>query len=199
MNVAVKSADKPKGEHKIPQVIKKVGVIGAGQMGTGIAHVIALGGYDGRPQRSQEGDGRRTRSTTIETNMRRQVAKGIITEDDVKPALKRISYAPNFDAFADCDLVIEAATEDEALKRKIFVELCPHLKDGDDARDQHVVDLDHAARLDDRPARALHRHALHESGAADGAGRADPRHRHRRRHVRARRARSSRASARRWR
>ena len=45
MNVAVKSADKPKGEHKTPQVIKKVGVIGAGQMGTGIAHVIALGGY----------------------------------------------------------------------------------------------------------------------------------------------------------
>ena len=45
MNVAVKAADKPKGEHKTPQVIKKVGVIGAGQMGTGIAHVIALGGY----------------------------------------------------------------------------------------------------------------------------------------------------------
>jgi 3-hydroxybutyryl-CoA dehydrogenase len=45
MNVAVKSAEKPKGEVKLPQVIKKIGVIGAGQMGTGIAHVIALGGY----------------------------------------------------------------------------------------------------------------------------------------------------------
>jgi 3-hydroxybutyryl-CoA dehydrogenase len=66
---------------------------------------------------------------TIEKFMRRQAEKGIITEGDVKPALKRISYAPSLESFADCDLVIEAATEDEGIKRKIFAEVCPHLKD----------------------------------------------------------------------
>jgi 3-hydroxybutyryl-CoA dehydrogenase len=128
MNVAVKSAEKPKGEHKTPQVIKKVGVIGAGQMGTGIAHVIALGGYsvalnDLKKEKVDES------VHTIEKFMRRQAEKGLITEDDVKPALKRISYAPSLESFADCDLVIEAATEDEGIKRKIFAEVCPHLKD----------------------------------------------------------------------
>jgi 3-hydroxybutyryl-CoA dehydrogenase len=128
MNVAVKSAEKPKGEHKTPQVIKKVGVIGAGQMGTGIAHVIALGGYsvalnDLKKEKVDES------VHTIEKFMRRQAEKGIITEGDVKPALKRISYAPSLESFADCDLVIEAATEDEGIKRKIFAEVCPHLKD----------------------------------------------------------------------
>jgi 3-hydroxybutyryl-CoA dehydrogenase len=128
MNVAVKSAEKPKGEHKTPQVIKKIGVIGAGQMGTGIAHVIALGGYtvalnDLKKEKVDES------VHTIEKFMRRQAEKGIITEDDVKPALKRISYAPSFESFADCDLVIEAATEDESIKRKIFAEVCPHLKE----------------------------------------------------------------------
>jgi 3-hydroxybutyryl-CoA dehydrogenase len=128
MNVAVKSAEKPKGEHKTPQVIKKIGVIGAGQMGTGIAHVIALGGYtvalnDLKKEKVDES------VHTIEKFMRRQAEKGLITEDDVKPALKRISYAPSLESFADCDLVIEAATEDEGIKRKIFAEVCPHLKE----------------------------------------------------------------------
>jgi 3-hydroxybutyryl-CoA dehydrogenase len=128
MNVAVKSAEKPKGEHKTPQVIKKIGVIGAGQMGTGIAHVIALGGYtvalnDLKKEKVDES------VHTIEKFLKRQAEKGLITEDDVKPALKRISYAPNFESFADCDLVIEAATEDESIKRKIFAEVCPHLKE----------------------------------------------------------------------
>ena len=60
--------------------------------------------------------------------MTRQVAKGIIKEDDREQALERISFAPTLEAFGDCDLVIEAATEDEALKHKIFAALCPHLK-----------------------------------------------------------------------
>ena len=195
MNVAVKTADKPKVEHKTPQVIKKVGVIGAGQMGTGIAHVIALGGYSVALNDLKK-ETVESRWRTIERNMRRQAEKGIITEGDVKPALKRISYAPSFDAFADCDLVIEAATEDEARQAQDLHRALPEAQRPRDAGDQHVVDLDHAACFDHRPARALHRHALHEPGAADGAGRADPRHRHRRRHVRAARAGSSRASAR---
>jgi 3-hydroxybutyryl-CoA dehydrogenase len=128
MNLAVKSADRPKAEGQLPQIIKKVGVIGAGQMGSGIAHVIALGGYsvalnDLKKATVDNALGK------IEHSMDRQAAKGLIKEGDIKPALKRISYAPSFDAFSDCDLVIEAATEDEAIKRKIFVELCPQLKD----------------------------------------------------------------------
>jgi 3-hydroxybutyryl-CoA dehydrogenase len=128
MNLAVKTADRPKGETKLPQVIKKIGVIGAGQMGTGIAHVIALGGYsvalnDLKKEIVEDA------VHTIERYMNRQAEKGLIKEADVKPALKRISYAPDFESFSDCDLVIEAATEDEALKRKIFTALCPHLKD----------------------------------------------------------------------
>ena len=126
MNLAVKSADRPKGEEQLPQIIKKVGVIGAGQMGSGIAHVIALGGYS-----VALNDLKKTTVDNaldlIERHMGRQAAKGLIKEGDIKPALKRISYAPSFDAFADCDIVIEAATEDEAVKRKIFVELCPQL------------------------------------------------------------------------
>jgi 3-hydroxybutyryl-CoA dehydrogenase len=128
MNLAVKTADRPKGETKLPQVIKKIGVVGAGQMGTGIAHVIALGGYtvalnDLKKEIVEDA------VHTIEKYLHRQAEKGLIKEADVKPALKRISYAPDFEAFTDCDLVIEAATEDEALKRKIFTALCPHLKD----------------------------------------------------------------------
>ncbi len=128
MNLAVKTADRPKGEAKLPQVIKKIGVIGAGQMGTGIAHVIALGGYtvalnDLKKEIVEDS------VHTIEKYLHRQADKGLIKEADIKPALKRISYAPDLEAFADCDLVIEAATEDEALKRKIFTALCPHLKD----------------------------------------------------------------------
>ena len=125
MNLAVK--DRPKEEGQLPQIIKKVGVIGAGQMGSGIAHVIALGGYsvalnDLKKSTVDNALG------LIEHHMDRQAAKGLIKEGDIKPALKRISYAPSFEAFSDCDIVIEAATEDEAVKRKIFVELCPQLK-----------------------------------------------------------------------
>jgi 3-hydroxybutyryl-CoA dehydrogenase len=128
MNVAVKSADRPKEEAKLPPAIKKVGVIGAGQMGSGIAHVIALGGYDVALNDLKKAAVENAIST-IERNMGRQASKGIIKEAEIKPALKRISYAPGMDAFEDCDLVIEAATEDEAIKRKIFTELCPHLND----------------------------------------------------------------------
>jgi len=128
MNVAVKSADKPKSEQKTPQLIKKIGVIGAGQMGTGIAHVVALGGYavalnDLKKERVEES------VKTIEKFLKRQAEKGAITKDEIGPALKRISFAPSFESFGDCDIVVEAATEDEAIKRKIFAEVCPHLKD----------------------------------------------------------------------
>ena len=160
MNVAVKSADKPKGEHKIPQTIKKVGVIGAGQMGTGIAHVIALGGYnvalnDLKKETVED------LVHTIEKYLKRQAEKGIITEGQVKPALKRISFAPNYEAFADCDLIIEAATEDEALKRKIFVELCKNLKAGTMlATNTSSISITRLASTTDRPEHFIGMHFM---------------------------------------
>jgi 3-hydroxybutyryl-CoA dehydrogenase len=109
------------------QSIRKIGVIGAGQMGNGIAHVCSLAGIpvvinDIAPARLKEA------LATINGNMTRQVARKRISEDDKQRALERIATAENYDAFSDCDLVIEAATEKEEVKRKIFTELCPTLK-----------------------------------------------------------------------
>jgi len=107
--------------------IRKVGIIGAGQMGSGIAHVCALAGYDVllydiSPESLEKA------LATINGNMARQVNKGIITEDERKAALERIAPIGDMTEFGECDLVIEAATEDEDVKRAIFAELCPHLK-----------------------------------------------------------------------
>ncbi|MEI9899279.1 MAG: 3-hydroxybutyryl-CoA dehydrogenase [Hyphomicrobium sp.] len=160
MNVAVKSADKPKGEHKTPQVIKKVGVIGAGQMGTGIAHVVALGGYsvalnDLKKERVDES------VKTIEKFLHRQAEKGAITSAEVAPALKRISYAPDFEAFSDCDLIIEAATEDEVLKRKIFTDLCKNLKEGTLlASNTSSISITRLASVTDRPEHFIGMHFM---------------------------------------
>jgi 3-hydroxybutyryl-CoA dehydrogenase len=109
------------------QSIRKVGVIGAGQMGSGIAHVCALADFsvllnDLSPDRIKEG------LATINGNMARQVGKKVITEDARKAALARIAGAETLDALNDCDLVIETATEKEDVKRKIFSALCPLLK-----------------------------------------------------------------------
>ncbi len=160
MNVAVKSADKPKTEPKVPLVIKKVGVIGAGQMGTGIAHVIALGGFsvalnDLKKETVEDS------IHTIEKYLGRQAEKGLIKDSDVKPALKRISYAPNYEAFADCDLVIEAATEDEALKRKIFNELCPKLNERTFlATNTSSISITRLASTTDRPEHFIGMHFM---------------------------------------
>jgi len=109
------------------QSIRKVGVIGAGQMGNGIAHVCALAGIpvvlnDIAPARLKEA------LATINGNMARQVSRKRISEEDKQNALKRISTTESYEGVADCDLVIEAATEKEEVKREIFAELCPVLK-----------------------------------------------------------------------
>ena len=107
--------------------IRTVGVIGAGQMGSGIAHVCALAGY---PVRLNDLSVDRIKAglATINGNMARQVAKETITEDARKQALARITPAPALDDLASCDLVIETATEKEEVKRAIFVDLCAVLK-----------------------------------------------------------------------
>ena len=107
--------------------IRKVGVIGAGQMGNGIAHVCALAGYevglnDISKDRIEAG------LATINGHLARRVKSGKITEADRDAALKRIKGVASYDGFADFDLVIESAVEDEQVKRKIYQALCPHLK-----------------------------------------------------------------------
>ena len=130
--------------------IRKVGIIGTGQMGSGIAHVVALSGYDVllsdlSKERVDKG------LEAIGKNLSRQIASGKITEEESKQALARISYAESYQDLADADLVIEAATEDETVKRKIFVALCPFLKAGRHRRHQHLVDLHHAPCRRHRP------------------------------------------------
>ena len=106
--------------------IAKVGIIGAGQMGGGIAHVAALAGYDVllhdlSPDRIEAG------IATISGNMARQVHSGKLEDGIRSAALGRISPAVELSDLAGADLVIEAATEEESVKRKIFAQLCPVL------------------------------------------------------------------------
>ncbi len=129
MNAPVNTAAKPMSYPPMAASIRKVGIIGAGQMGNGIAHVVALAGYDVLINDIKK-EAVEKAIATIDKNMTRQVSKGIIMDTAKGPALKRISYASSFEGLGDCDLVIEAATEDEVLKRRIFVDLCPKLKKG---------------------------------------------------------------------
>jgi 3-hydroxybutyryl-CoA dehydrogenase len=106
--------------------IQKVGVVGAGQMGNGIAHVCALAGYDVVMEDvNPESLGKA--KATIERNLQRQAARGTITQSDIVAALSRIRTANDFEVMRDRDLVIEAATEDEQVKRKVYRDLCPRL------------------------------------------------------------------------
>jgi 3-hydroxybutyryl-CoA dehydrogenase len=107
--------------------IHKVGVIGAGQMGNGIAHVCALSGFSVLLNDIAL-DRVKSSLATINGNMARQVGKNLISEEDRKAALGRITPAEKLDALADCDLVIETAAEKEDVKVRIFAELCPLLK-----------------------------------------------------------------------
>jgi 3-hydroxybutyryl-CoA dehydrogenase len=109
--------------------IKKVGVVGAGQMGNGIAHVVALAGYDVLLNDVAE-DRIQAALATIDGNMKRLVSRGALDDDARKAAIGRISPALGMDALADCDLVIESASEKEEIKRRIFNDLCAVLKPG---------------------------------------------------------------------
>jgi 3-hydroxybutyryl-CoA dehydrogenase len=137
-----------------------VGIIGAGQMGSGIAHVMALAGLDVRlndvsPDRINEG------LATVNGNLARQVSKGIITEADRQAALKRIVAAADFCAFADCDLVIEAATESEQTKVKIYTSLCKHLKPSAIlATNTSSISITRLASATDRPERFIGIHFM---------------------------------------
>jgi 3-hydroxybutyryl-CoA dehydrogenase len=149
-----------KAEEGINSAIKTVGIIGAGQMGNGIAHVVALSGYEVALNDLKVEAIDKARCI-IERNMRRQVSRGIITEAEMRAALQRIAVAPGLDAIAESDLVIEAAVEDEAIKRKIFVELCPKLKKGAIlATNTSSISITRLASVTDRPERFIGMHFM---------------------------------------
>ena len=107
--------------------IDKVGVIGAGQMGSGIALVCAQAGMDVLLQDVSE-DRVKAALATINGLLSRQVAKGQLDEAGRNAILGRIGVAETLDKLGDCDLVIEAASENEEVKRKIFASLRPFVK-----------------------------------------------------------------------
>src|ERR1700724_2222616 len=110
-------------------MIKKVGVIGSGQMGNGIAHVAALAGFD-VVLNDVSLDRLKSAMATINGNLSRQVTKKIITEDARKQALDRIVSVETMEGLADCDIVIETGVEKEEAKRTISPELCGGVKRG---------------------------------------------------------------------
>ena len=131
--------------------IKRVGIIGAGQMGGGIAHVCALAGYDVlindlEQQRIDDC------LLVIDHNMSRQVSRGIVGELDKREAFARISAAPTLADLSDVDLAIEAATENEETKKAIFRALQPHLRaDALLASNTSSISITRLASTTDRP------------------------------------------------
>lgn len=106
--------------------IRTIGVVGAGQMGNGIAHVMALAGYDvALNDISREALDKAM--ATIRKNLDRQVSREKITQDELEAALARITTTQTLTDLGPSDLIIEAATEREAVKQAIFDELLPHL------------------------------------------------------------------------
>jgi 3-hydroxybutyryl-CoA dehydrogenase len=140
--------------------VKKVGVIGSGQMGNGIAHVAALAGFD-VVLTDVSGDRLKSALATINGNLSRQVAKGTISEDARKKALAHIVTADNLDSFADCDLVIETAVEKEEVKRKIFHDLCAVLRpEAIVASDTSSISITRLAAATDRPEKFIGIHFM---------------------------------------
>jgi 3-hydroxybutyryl-CoA dehydrogenase len=140
--------------------IKKLGVIGSGQMGNGIAHVAALAGLD--VVLNDVSDERlKSAMATINGHLSRQVAKQVITEDARKQALARISTTETLDGLADCDLVIETAVEKEEVKRKIFHELCAVLKpEAIVATNSSSISITRLAASTDRPEKFIGIHFM---------------------------------------
>src|SRR3954453_13185905 len=141
-------------------MIKKVGVIGSGQVGNGIAHVAALGGFD-VVLNDISADRLKTVMATINGNLSRQVSKKIISEDARKHALEKISTSESMDGRADCDLVIETAVEKEEIKRRIFHDVCAVLKPAAIvASNTSSISITRLAASTDRPERFIGIHFM---------------------------------------
>jgi 3-hydroxybutyryl-CoA dehydrogenase len=140
--------------------IKKVGVIGSGQMGNGIAHVAALAGFN-VVLYDLSADRLKSAMATINGNLSRQVSKQIITEDARKQALDRISSTEQMDGLSDCDLVMETAVEKEEVKRKIFHDVCAVLKpEAIVASNTSSISITRLAASTDRPEKFIGIHFM---------------------------------------
>jgi len=140
--------------------IKTVGIIGAGQMGSGIAHVCALAGYDVLLH-DVSAERIETGIQNIERNMARQVARGVISQDELVAALGRISGAAELQKVGTVDLAIEAATEDESVKKTIFKALTPHLGPNTLlASNTSSISITRLASSTDRPERFIGLHFM---------------------------------------
>ncbi|WP_426954505.1 3-hydroxybutyryl-CoA dehydrogenase [Muricoccus radiodurans] len=160
MNAEVKATPAPAGETLATPVIATVGIIGAGQMGNGIAHVSALAGLnvvmvDVKPEALDKA------RATMTKNMDRQVSKGQVTAADKDAALARITASTGMEALGDCDIVIEAATEKEAIKQAIYKSLCPHLKPSAIlASNTSSISITRLGAATDRPERFIGMHFM---------------------------------------
>jgi 3-hydroxybutyryl-CoA dehydrogenase len=154
----VSDADAAPGE--TPVTIRRIGIIGAGQMGRGIAHVCALAGCTVvLTDVSAEALGKAKEA--IEGSFTRQVTRGRIREEDKAAALSRISEAADYAAFGDCDMVIEAATEKEEVKREIFKKLVPMLSPAAlIASNTSSISITRLASATDRPGQFIGMHFM---------------------------------------
>jgi 3-hydroxybutyryl-CoA dehydrogenase len=140
--------------------IKSIGVIGAGQLGSGIAQVASLAGYEVRLA-DIDAKALDNAVANINKNLERQVARGKLTEDEKNAALKRIHTGTDFKPVGQCNVVVEAATEREELKREIFTKLVPAL--GPDtivASNTSSISITRLAASTDRPTRFIGMHFM---------------------------------------
>ena len=140
--------------------LRRIGVIGAGQMGGGIAHVCALAGFEITLTDISEEALQRGRET-IDRNLSRQVARGKVREEDKAAALERIRTGLDYALFDDCDMVIEAATEREEIKREILKKLTPALRpDALIATNTSSISITRLASSTDRPGKFIGMHFM---------------------------------------
>ncbi|MGI9423032.1 MAG: 3-hydroxybutyryl-CoA dehydrogenase [Hyphomicrobiaceae bacterium] len=157
---AVDSASMEIEPVQVGREIKSVGIIGAGQMGNGIAHVVALAGYAVAVNDLEESRFEAA-VDTVRRNMSRQVTRGLISETDMQAAIDRIVFAPDYNSFKDCDLILEAATEDEETKRQIFNALRPYVKPGAIvASNTSSISITRLAAQTDRPEHFIGMHFM---------------------------------------
>lgn len=141
-------------------MVQHVGIIGAGQMGNGIAHVFAVAGYDVLLSDINE-DALEKARAKIEINLQRQVAKGLITQDAADAAQLRVTMDTTLDGFSEVDLAIEAATENEQVKIAIFKDLCPKLKpEAILATNTSSISITRLASTTDRPEKFIGLHFM---------------------------------------
>jgi 3-hydroxybutyryl-CoA dehydrogenase len=145
--------------------IKTVGVVGAGQMGAGISHVCALAGYD---VRLHDLDSARSQAAlqSVDSHLQRQAAKGHISGDVAAAALSRIRTTDDLADVGGADLVIEAATENEEIKKGALRSLTPHLGAGTLlASNTSSISITRLASATDRPERFIGLHFMYPAPA----------------------------------